>query len=144
MALPVYSLGVFDFVTFRNVNSWSGAPSLPSQQVQIVQRFNVPGTGFIRGGRSGTPFLMHSFVDLASDVDAAALIANYHLAKGSDPLAIIWRDIDYFGLYGVKFVVVDLPFVGSKRFLGGTGGLNPPSLSSVEALWALVAVEVQR
>lgn len=117
---------------------------LPREHVEEVQRPNVRGTGFIKYERQGQRFQMFSFVDLASDEDVAALKGQYFLSIGTDPLSIIWRDLDYFALYGVKYVVVDVTDVRSKWMFSGTGGLNPPSLSSLMVIWHLVPVEVQQ
>jgi len=142
--MATYSLGNFDFLRFHSFSGYDGAPMLPQTHSEIVQRPNVKGTGFIIGQRTGMPFPMQSFVDVQNDEVAALLIAQYHLAVNTDPRTIIWRDIDYFDQYGVKFMIVGLSDVRSCWLASAVGGLNPPSLSCVSAIWHLVPVEVER
>lgn len=142
--MATYSLGSFDFLRLNSFAGYDGAPMLPRTHCEMVQRLNVKGTGFVIGQRTGMLFPMQSFIDLANDAQAALLIANYHLAVNTDPLTIVWRDINYFSLYGVKYMVVDVTDIRSCRLYSATGGLNPPSLSCLSAIWHLMPVEVER
>lgn len=146
MAVPVYSLGTFDFIVLENLaGGRGGAPELTQRHLDIVQRPGVQGTGFIDLARKGTPFQMRSLVDVASEADAQALVENYYLAVGGDKLEIVWRDNNYYSDHGIMFEVLRVEAPRSQIMTTIIGGLNVTNGGTgviVEAIWTLCPDEV--
>jgi hypothetical protein len=141
MALPVYSLGSFDFKVLESLAGFrGGAPELPQKHLDFVQRPGVPGTGFIDLAIKGSPFQMRSLVDVADESGAQSLVEEYFLAVGGDKLAMVWRDNDIFALHGVMYEVVRFEAPRMRRMACITGGLNvAPGATGVvvEGIWTL-------
>lgn len=142
MPLPIYSLGDFLFVNFSASGNDDGEPMLPQEHSEVIQRPNVRGSGIVRLERKGIPFEMRSMVDVDNEAAANLLVGNYYLAVGTDPLAIVWRDRDYFTTYGVKYFVLAVMATQSRVVYAPVGGLTAGNFV-VRATWHLLPVEVQ-
>lgn len=147
MALPIFSLGQFDFITLENLAAGGrgGAPELPQTLLEIVQRAGVNGTAYINLAKKGMPFQVRSLVDVASEDDAQTLIAAYYDAVGGDKLPLVWRDNNYYTNHQVMFEVLRVEAPRMQVMGTIVGGLNvaPGDVGVVvEAIWTLNPDEV--
>lgn len=138
-----FSIDSFTFLSFDAPWGRGGAPLLPHEMIEDVQRSGVNGTGFIRLGVKGFRFPMISRVDVPDELTAQSLIENYRSVAGSGLLNIVWRDVDYGSVHGVKYVCVGVTEDRLEVMANIIGGLNVPAGNPgviVHCTWHLVPV----
>jgi len=107
---------------------------------EIIQRPGVDGTGFVKTGKKGEEFTVHSTVDLANKYVANAVGAAYHSLEHSGLHNVVFSDVDY-ATAGVRFVVRRVRVVAIRNLSRSVGGLNAGK-TWLEAEWTLIPVIV--
>jgi len=126
-------LDVFAFLTLR------GEVVFPRQMIELDQRNGVDGTEATLLGTKGSPFQLMSQVDQASFSYASFEAKQYHDLIEDGAVDLIKDGIDY-SIYGLKFQVLNVTIVKCQRITTAVGGINPPSLAWLEAVWELIAI----
>jgi hypothetical protein len=140
--MSINRFGNFFFVSFHRPDGSGSPPEILCEQTEVVQRPGSNGAGVILLGRKGKPFQMRSFVDTETFADAEELSEHYIDVIGTGPYGIIWGGINFLSRHDVVYVPLAVEGIKLKQLRASAGGLYPPSLGSVEALWTLLPVEV--
>lgn len=127
------SIGSYTFLRLR------GSPVWPVEQQKVIQRAGVDGSAFLYLGKRSPPFQMESIVDQESMSDAAATMLLYQGLCDDPPVALVqggvaWSDADLY----VKVLDVQQK---TLQYAPTVGGINPPSLVILEAVWTLQGLE---
>jgi len=142
MSTPVYSLGNFYFNKLHAIHSREGEPLLPREEIRVNSRPNIPGITLTRMSRRGEEFYMQSTADVANESLARALVGYYYLSVGIPPLDMVWRNVNYTSVYGVKYQVTGIEETRSRYIAAPTGGLAAGNgFVLVSATWRLIGVD---
>ena len=134
------SLGSFDFISLLSSEP-GGMPLVIQEQVALVQRPGVAGTGFIKLGVKGRPFQMRSRVDVDTFANATALGVAYQSANKNSALVVTWAGINFFTAYDNKYFIVDVEQIQVLRMSVTRGGLvGSGAAAVVTAVWTLCPV----
>ena len=134
MAL-VNSIGDFQFLTMR------GEVFAPRQMLEMDQRAGVEGTEFTLLAAKGTPFQVFTQVDAPSFAHAQDESVAYLEAIEDGTLSLTKDGVDFSG-YGFEVKVLNVTPVNIRAIRSAVGGINPPSLAWLEAVWDLIAVAI--
>jgi hypothetical protein len=137
--MALYSLGPFQFISLCRVEDPSAPPPIPQQQLELIQRRGVNGTGFAQTGVRANQFQMLSKVDAVDFPSAVNQAYQYQAAAGNQPLSIVWAD-QSFDAFNVQYVVLMAEPRKVRQLATAVGGLNPPSGAWLECLWTLIPV----
>lgn len=140
--MAVNQFGNFEFVSFHRVEDRAAPPEILAQQTETVQRPGSDGTGVINLGRKGTAFQMRSFVDTTSQAAAVQLAKLYKGCIGTGPYGIIWGGANYTDLHDVVYVPLEVQIIKVKQLRACAGGIYPPSLGGLEAIWTLQPIQI--
>ncbi len=140
--MAINQFGVFEFVAFHRLDDRGAPPNIIAEQTEILQRPGYDGTAIIRMGLKEEPFQMRSVVDATSQLAAMMLAKLYKGTQGTGPYGIIWGGLDFVGAFDVVYVVLRVDIIRVARITAAAGGLYPPSLGLVEAIWTLQPVAV--
>lgn len=121
-------------MTLHSAGDPAAGPQLPRTVLEMVHRSGVNGGGIAKLGKRGQWAQMRSFVDVANNQAATDLYKLYCDSIGSGLLTMIWRDLNFYTLYGVKFDVIDVPAYNTRLVLSPTGGLGAGAVT-LETTW---------
>jgi hypothetical protein len=134
------SLGSLNFISLLSSEP-GGMPLTIQQQIAIVQRPGVAGTGFIQLGIKGRPFQMQSTVDVDTFANATALGVAYQSTTKDSALVLTWAAINFYTAYNNKYFIVDCDQIQVIRLSVSRGGLvGSGALAVVKAMWTLCPV----
>ena len=119
--------------------SLQGDPQALTEQPIVLARPGVPGVAIWLTSARGRRFTLRSGVDAEDLGDARAMLANYQELIGTDPVALVWRDVP-MTREGFSVCVLDVRPVRVMPMLRCVGGTHPPSRAWLEADWDLIAV----
>lgn len=136
MALPVYKIGIFEFMSLR------GQIEGPRGQLEIDQRPGVDGTEILHLRNRGTPFTLTSIVDCESYAAAQGIYRGYqaaelHSAVGSSP--VVQNDYDTI-THGYKCKVLGVRLLSIRKAAVIVGGLQYTSGAILECEWTLIGI----
>lgn len=135
------SIGAFNFISLQQPDGNGAVPELLRQDLKVIQRPGVDGTGIKRQGVKGEPFQLQSVVDMPTRAEAEDLRFLYiALQQGEQKADLVLNDIDYASFHGVRFVVQRVEKVFIQRMSAAVGGLSSPSNYVVRATWTLIPV----
>lgn len=139
--MAIHALGPFSFVTFSR-SALACPPAIPGEMVDIVQRPGCDGTDILFLGSKGEPFEMFSLVDCDTIQAAVDLQFAYNSLRSAGlNYTLIWNGVDY-SLSGVRYVVLDVEAVASRKTGAAAGGLSTYKGAILQARWTLLPVEV--
>lgn len=115
---------------------------LPSEDIEVTLRPGIDGLTFVRLGKRGHPFRIHSVVDAESYSQAQSEMEAYYALVGANPVGCIKNDFDFEAAFSMRFEVINVMPLSIRKQFAAVGGLRPPSEAIVEAEWELVAVPV--
>lgn len=133
----INQLGNFYFVALHGPTDRGTPPTLLAEQVETHQRPGVDGTAIIKLGRKADAFQMRSVVDTPSFAAAVYLASQYMTYQGQGPYGLIWGSVNFLSEFNVLYVPIKIEITKVRRLSCAAGGLYPPSLGLVEALWTL-------
>lgn len=136
----INQLGNFYFAALHGPGDRGTPPVLLAEQVETLQRPGVDGTAIIKLGQKADPFQLRSVVDTTTFEAAMYLAAEYMTYQGNGPYGLIWGNINFLAAFNVVYVPSKVEIVKVRRLSCAAGGLSPPSLGLVEALWTLQPV----
>lgn len=113
-----------------------GNPDGIHEEVQVVQRPGVDGTGLWHAGRKAMPFTITTHVDAVSQTVAQTMLASYRLLIDS---AVLYR-LKFRGADWGQVGILDVKGITQRALANSSGGLNPPSLGLLVAQWKMVSV----
>lgn len=99
MPLP-YSIGSFEFQALRG-----NEPGFQRRHVEIFTKAGADGVAAIDLGAFGEPFEIESEAVVSTLAAAHNLAKAYNDAIGLTPLVLIYDDINFFSIYGTKYIV---------------------------------------
>lgn len=137
------TLGNFQFVGWHRADDPAGAPELPREMTEIIQRPGVDGTGLLLLGSKGQPFQMRSAVDLQDGAQAVAVIDGYRQMIGAGAFRLIWGSIDFYAVYTVGYLVLDVTTLRMTTLSAKAGGITPGATVWLESLWTLLPVTLE-
>lgn len=144
MALPVFSLGDYTFLTFGRLDNPDSPPGLCGETTRLIEREGVTGSGLIRCGRRGKPIQYRSTSDYSTMAKALAAQSGYDEMIGEKKFTLVWADQDFAQINKAQYLVLDVETVAIKRLSAMAGGLTgAQSGYLVEAVWTLVAVPAE-
>lgn len=129
MALPVFQLGNFDFL------SLDGPPDLQQERVELIARVGVDGIAALKVGRRGQPFVLVSRRDTDDLRAAKQLLDDYKESIGGDAVSLTWADQECGKVLATNVRVLEM-----SALIGSTGGLSSAGLGWLVAEWIVVAV----
>lgn len=134
--MPAVNLiGDFEFISLHKV------PFGPAQQLELVEKSGVPGTGIRRLGIRGQVFRLTSNVDLVDFVTATELLHYYRALIGANPVPLVWngsRSIDY----GYLVQVVEVMPLACTNNATAVGGLTGGGTGQLQAEWDLLPIPI--
>ncbi len=135
------SLGSFDFITANVNGERGGMPPIVQQQIGLVQRAGVAGSGFVQLGVKGQPFQLVTTADVASVSAGVALGVSYQEISRDEAQELVWCDVTMFETHSTKYFVASVDQVKCRRTSSATGGLLGTGAGAiVSAVWTLVPV----
>lgn len=134
MARLENSIGIFRFA------GMVGNPEPPSDVPSLDERAGVRGTEITREGLKGRPFIVRTWVDMASYEDAWLEFRAYLALRSGDAVELVHAGISTQAVEGYLVNVLNVVPVDIRPIRPGAGGINPPSLGLVVCDWELVAV----
>lgn len=137
------SLDSFGFICLNAMGRRGGVPPIMQQQIGVVQRPGVDGTGFIRLGSKGQPFQAVSVVDVDTFANAVALAASYQSLARDEAYELVWCGVNFSTAHGTRYFVVDVQPPVVERCSVSSGGLASGGQATVEAVWTLVPVHYE-
>jgi hypothetical protein len=141
MSLPVFQLGDYTFLTFARADDPAAPPALCSDQVQIIERPGVNGTGLLRTGKRGKKVQYKSTSDYSTMSKAQKAQAGYDEMIGQKKFDLTWADVDYNAQHDVQYLVFDVEVTKIQKMSAMAGGfVGSGSGFLVEAMWTLIAV----
>lgn len=127
-----------------NFEFWRGTPPpLPQYQISQHTRPGINGIGEQRVGRWHAPISATLVSHWSSYVNAMAVIDNYVALTGSGLVVVSYNSINWFGAYGIKFLVDGVEFVDCQarvRLIGP--GYDYLGGAELITQWTLTPVEV--
>lgn len=132
MALPVFKLGAFDFLSI------DGVPPVRQTEGQLVVRPGVDGVACWLTGQRGQPFTVRTRVDCQSRADALAKRYAYAQLSFAGKQKLIWSDYAVETEDGAQVLVLAVRMIQLGALLASSGGLNPPSLGYLDCEWDLI------
>lgn len=126
-------IGEFEFISLHAV------PFGPAQQLDLIERPGIPGTGIRRLGVRGEIIRLKSNVDLADFATATELLHYYRALIGANPVPLIWNgsnSIDYGYLVQVLRVI---PTACTDNATA-VGGLTSGGTGQLQAEWDLLPI----
>lgn len=109
------------------------------ERTEILQRPGVDGTGVRRLAVRGTPFVLETLEDFATEALAAAAFDSYTGRIAAGPYTMIKDTVEYTDVAILEVVKVD-----SKRhvsIVGGVNGLDGGPAVILRAQWTFVFLE---
>lgn len=88
MPFHTNKIGDFQFLDIQ------GAPYLRQQDLELIERHGVDGTGVRKRGRRGKPFQLETLVYVEDFETASELMAQYALLVGDDPVTLMRQSVD--------------------------------------------------
>lgn len=136
-------LGSFSFVDLVSLAGPNGAPALPREVNEIIQRAGVNGTGVRRMGIKADPFQMASIRDSLSVSDGIETTKNYVQLTKDPAQSMVWRGFDYESI-GLRFIVLDVGELDVQPVRNKVGGLEGTDAEAaiIRAIWTLQPVEI--
>ena len=138
----VNQFGDFYFVSFHRPEDRAAPPEILAQMTDVIQRPGSEGTGVVNLGRKGAAFQMRSFVDTTSQAAAVALAKLYKASVGTGSYGIVWGGANYTDIHQVAYVPLAVDILKITQLRACAGGLYPPSLGGLEALWTLQPIPI--
>lgn len=141
-----YSIYNYSFLGLESAAGRGGAPLLPHEMIELVQRDGVNGTGFILRGSKGFAFPARSWVDVASEAAAHTLMVGYRTLVGTGLYDVTFRSVSYGTVHNVYYGVIGVTEDRIETMANMTGGLNVSNGSVggvLHVIWHLVPVYVE-
>ncbi len=129
------SIGDFTFVCLK------GQPGVVQQEIELITRPGVDGTGLLRTGRRGQPFDLETGVDTQTLEAGRTLFNQYKALSGTDPVKMVWGAINLETAESVLFGVLRVDLISLRPIAASVGGLNPPSGAWLQCRWNLIPIE---
>lgn len=129
--MSLNQIGDFEFIAIH------GEPLAPREQLDVIQRPGVDGTGFLQIGRRGEPFELLTMDDAETRQIAEDMLVDYRALITQTPVSLTRSGVTYPWLVQV----LDVQAAAISDLLGSAGGRHPPSAAVVRARWRLVAVD---
>lgn len=103
-----FFLGDVPFISLSRADGRSGPPDFPKEQVELIERPGIDGTGLLLLGRRGQPFPCRALTSVGSRQAGLDLLQTFVDAIGADPLPLIWANENLTNQYGVAYQILDV------------------------------------
>lgn len=141
MPLPFFSLDSFEFINMHVAGNPAAPPPYPQRSNQLITRPGVDGHAFVfTGVKAPGPFPLRTFVDVATEDDAATLVNLYKTLVCTGAYNIIWKGVNYEQDHLTLFVVNQVDAVRVKKVAAAAGGFVGGWCVAVECLWTLTPI----
>ena len=120
----------------------SGMPQTIRQQLEIVQRSGVDGSGIYLTGLRGRPFTLRTTVDGIGRINAFLAFEGYTQLVGAEPVGIVHGGV-WIGTINALFAVLDVRLVDIGHLALSVGGTTAGADTLLTAEWDFLPVHSQ-